>query len=487
MALKHFSSNHFKARSFLPLSYRTSSGGEATLGYFDVPPYFLQYHTTNVFIDSHFELPLNKRRIIWRGGDVELDLHSEYSIPQKNSTFVFPAVEPDSHSEVSLTTTEIVLHLLDVLLGFSPVVDLGPTYLKIVGNMPLFDSARELYLDKLLLELHTNLVTADSKSNVGINKEYLRYTLRDLILEMSQDHEAVISRYNHRIVSNLVSATSNIDTEKVIPKGTWPSTYSHVQTDQHIEVAIEKLYAQLHSLAVIVHSGVDTSKTIPTLFLSINMNPIEVNSNSDIGIIKTVLPITFLDILLSTGVDIEKYLHSVSTTEIETGSSLYLEPVKLFRMRGVSAANANSDIFENREMISIESAIHKTTTIPFISVNSQTGLVQSDFTIVVLKNNVFNTTPVAVSEIGQGFYTASITPIDTGTYSVFIDTRLVAYIDVHDKTTRDVIRNIEDEALGNWQLNKISGELTLYRKNGQELAKFNVRSTSSSDSRTLIS
>lgn len=112
--------------------------------------------------------------------------------------------------------------------------------------------------------------------------------------------------------------------------------------------------------------------------------------------------------------------------------------------------------------------------VPFVSTSNTTGLV-SFAGVHLLKNGVSVSTPtITYAEIGNGLYTAQYTPSSTGIYTLFIETKIQATINVVAKLTSTFIQNIEDEALGSWVWDKNAGTVLFKRQDGTTMAGFDV-------------
>lgn len=97
--------------------------------------------------------------------------------------------------------------------------------------------------------------------------------------------------------------------------------------------------------------------------------------------------------------------------------------------------------------------------------------------IVLNGSTVVISPSLSFLEIGNGLYIASYTPAATGTHCVFARGQVLARIDVVQKTSQTILKNLEDEAIGSWSWNKQAGTLTMTRQDGTALASFNVVET----------
>jgi len=126
-------------------------------------------------------------------------------------------------------------------------------------------------------------------------------------------------------------------------------------------------------------------------------------------------------------------------------------------------------------MLNAEVVVSTMVRVPFVGFNNDTGL--TTFDTIILKDGLLYTGLTAAptySEIGEGLYTINVTFTESGTYTFFIENSIVAYVTVRDRTLLSYLANIEDEALGSWQWNKQTGDLTLLRINGQTLGTFRL-------------
>ena len=133
--------------------------------------------------------------------------------------------------------------------------------------------------------------------------------------------------------------------------------------------------------------------------------------------------------------------------------------------------------------INISTVINIQQKIPFTSVNLVTGL--SSFAYTLLKDGaIFVATPTPTfTEIGSGLYTFNFTPAATGLFTIFVQSDIVATLNVTTKDMSVSLANLEDQALGSWTWDKVAGTLTMIRQNGSVLATFLVNDTLTTASR----
>lgn len=125
--------------------------------------------------------------------------------------------------------------------------------------------------------------------------------------------------------------------------------------------------------------------------------------------------------------------------------------------------------------IQIDTTISTTVKIPFVAINNDTG--RNDFDHIMLKDGVVYDNllaPIVYSEIGGGMYVAQVTFTETGLFTFFIDDHIAATVLVRERSLTSYLVNIEDQAIGSWQWNKETKEMTMYRQNGQVLSTFTL-------------
>lgn len=94
---------------------------------------------------------------------------------------------------------------------------------------------------------------------------------------------------------------------------------------------------------------------------------------------------------------------------------------------------------------------------------------------VVVKDGVQVALSTTVAQIGTtGVYNASFSPDQTGTFSVFALGTKVGDVEVVDRTLFDYLQNLEEEALGGWEWDKTSREITLYRRDGTAMGTYAI-------------
>lgn len=135
-------------------------------------------------------------------------------------------------------------------------------------------------------------------------------------------------------------------------------------------------------------------------------------------------------------------------------------------------------------MLNTEAVVSTSITVPFVGFNNDTGL--TTFDLMILKDGILYTDLISApvfAEIGEGLYTISVTFTETGVYTIYVENAIAAYITVRERSMLSYLVNMEDEALGSWQWNKQTGELTLVRISGQPLGTFQLTDTDTISSR----
>lgn len=120
--------------------------------------------------------------------------------------------------------------------------------------------------------------------------------------------------------------------------------------------------------------------------------------------------------------------------------------------------------------MNIETTVGSTTKIYF---NTTPGASFPD--AMVLKGSaVLGGASVTIVEIGNGLYVADYIPTSTGVHCVFAGGKVLARVEVVQKSSQAMLKNIEDECLGSWKWDKQSGLLEMIRQDGTLLASFEV-------------
>lgn len=124
-------------------------------------------------------------------------------------------------------------------------------------------------------------------------------------------------------------------------------------------------------------------------------------------------------------------------------------------------------------MLRNDVAINTPIVVPFTTEGLTTG-VTTFIPTILLNGAVTNSVIPGFTEIGGGLYTLSFTTTQTGNYIIFIEGQIVANFNVVNRDVFDFLQNLEDEALGSWQWNKQTGQLTLLKQNGSTLGNYTV-------------
>ncbi len=93
--------------------------------------------------------------------------------------------------------------------------------------------------------------------------------------------------------------------------------------------------------------------------------------------------------------------------------------------------------------------------------------------VTVIKNAVVSAVSSEVLPIaGTTWYTVAFTPIETGVYDVIVDNVMVGTFEVVSRSLFTILSNVEDQALGNWEWNKETKVMILYRQDGSVLGTY---------------
>lgn len=108
--------------------------------------------------------------------------------------------------------------------------------------------------------------------------------------------------------------------------------------------------------------------------------------------------------------------------------------------------------------------------------------------LVLLKDGAPVVSPsIGFAASGAGpLYNFTYTPTVTGTYVLYAFGAIQGVVSVVTQSLYTITRNIQDEALGSWQWDKVAGTLVMLRQDGTTLAQFTVidNLTTSSRERT---
>jgi hypothetical protein len=97
--------------------------------------------------------------------------------------------------------------------------------------------------------------------------------------------------------------------------------------------------------------------------------------------------------------------------------------------------------------------------------------------VVLNGSAVIGSPTLSIYEVLSGIFVVDYIPATTGVHCVFADGNVIARLEVVQKTSQALLKNIEDEALGSWSWDKQQGNLVMIRQDGTELARFDVVET----------
>lgn len=133
----------------------------------------------------------------------------------------------------------------------------------------------------------------------------------------------------------------------------------------------------------------------------------------------------------------------------------------------------------------MEYTLGQTINVVFVSQGLITGLLNFPDAKLIVDGNLI-TESITYSEIGNGLYNLSFNSSHSGTYSIFIQGGIQATFSVVLRDKFSFLKNIEDEALGSWTWNKITGEMSIIRQDSTVLGTFTILDTTDSSSRERI-
>lgn len=108
--------------------------------------------------------------------------------------------------------------------------------------------------------------------------------------------------------------------------------------------------------------------------------------------------------------------------------------------------------------------------------------------LALLFNGAPSALPVSFSEIGTTvLYNFTFTPNATGTYILYAFGAIQGVVQVVTQSLYTITTNLQDEALGSWQWDKVGGTLTMLRRDGTTLATFTVVDNLTTSSRERVS
>lgn len=117
-----------------------------------------------------------------------------------------------------------------------------------------------------------------------------------------------------------------------------------------------------------------------------------------------------------------------------------------------------------------------------------TGLASPPDLTLLLNGTVVTTPAVTFSVVSSTIplYNFTFTPTTTGMYILYAFGAIQGVIHVVTQSLYTLCQNIEDEAIGSWQWDKVAGTLTMLRQNGATLATYAVIDNLTTSSRELL-
>lgn len=108
--------------------------------------------------------------------------------------------------------------------------------------------------------------------------------------------------------------------------------------------------------------------------------------------------------------------------------------------------------------------------------------------MVLLLNGAISSTVPTFAAVGAGpLYSFTFTPTGTGVYILYAFGAIQGLVNVVTQSLYTITKNIQDEAIGSWQWDKVAGTLTMLRQDGTALAQYTVTDNLTTSSRERIS
>lgn len=139
-------------------------------------------------------------------------------------------------------------------------------------------------------------------------------------------------------------------------------------------------------------------------------------------------------------------------------------------------------------MLNTEAKTGSSFYVPFYEEDRIEG--KTNFTVFIIKDNAIFLglpSPPVLTEFGNGLYSLEFILTAAGRYSIAIEGVLCAYVNVVDKDSNSILKDLDDAAQGSYLYEKRTGLLTLYRQNGIVLSTYTVVDNNEQTSRELIS
>jgi hypothetical protein len=92
---------------------------------------------------------------------------------------------------------------------------------------------------------------------------------------------------------------------------------------------------------------------------------------------------------------------------------------------------------------------------------------------------------ISTLEVLPGLYSFTYTPSITGLHTFYVASQIICVVEVVAKSAYTFLKNIEDESLGSWSWDKISGVMNLVRQDGTFLNSYTISDTNDAASREL--
>jgi hypothetical protein len=126
------------------------------------------------------------------------------------------------------------------------------------------------------------------------------------------------------------------------------------------------------------------------------------------------------------------------------------------------------------------------TPVTLIAQGPSSGLSNPSDLVLLFNGTVSSTVPTFAAITGN-LYSFTFTPTVTGQYVLYCFGTIQAVVNCVTQTLYNITGNIQDEALGSWQWDKVAGTLLMLRQDGTTLAQFTVIDNLTASSRELVS
>jgi hypothetical protein len=104
----------------------------------------------------------------------------------------------------------------------------------------------------------------------------------------------------------------------------------------------------------------------------------------------------------------------------------------------------------------------------------------------IFVDGVLTPETVTFRDLSNGLYSMSFNSNASGAYTVYIQGAIQTRFNVVTRDVYSFLRNIEDEAIGSWTWNKVTGVMSIIRQDSSILGTFKIIDTADSSSRERL-